>query len=99
MTDNTDGVTFIRGDDRIRQLAGWPDIAADVAQVRQDMTEADRTHAMGLAALRRAAELTQVELAQRMGVTQVAISRLEQPHDLRYPPSTPTWRPSANRPA
>ncbi|WP_322763338.1 helix-turn-helix transcriptional regulator [Frankia sp. Cr2] len=78
----TDDVTFIRGNDRIHQLASRPDIAADVAQVRQDMAEADRTHAMGLAALRRAAELTQVELARRMGVTQAAISRLEQPHDL-----------------
>jgi transcriptional regulator with XRE-family HTH domain len=46
------------------------------------MAEADRTYAMGLAALRQAAELTQVELARRMGVTQAAISRMEQPHDL-----------------
>jgi transcriptional regulator with XRE-family HTH domain len=41
------------------------------------MTEADRTYAMGLAALRPAAEL-----ARRLGVTQAAISRIEQPHDL-----------------
>jgi transcriptional regulator with XRE-family HTH domain len=33
------------------------------------MEEADRTYAMGLAALRQAAELTQVELAKRMGIT------------------------------
>ena len=46
------------------------------------MAEADRTYAMGLAALRQAAELTQVELAKRMGITQAAISRMEQPHDL-----------------
>ena len=46
------------------------------------MAEADRTYAMGLAALRQAAELTQVELARRLGVTQAAISRMEQPHDL-----------------
>jgi transcriptional regulator with XRE-family HTH domain len=46
------------------------------------MEEADRTYAMGLAALRQAAELTQVELAMRMGVTQAAVSRMEQPHDL-----------------
>jgi predicted transcriptional regulator len=29
-----------------------------------------------------AADLTQVELARRLGVTQAAISRVEQPHDL-----------------
>ena len=75
-------VKFIRGNDRINQLAQRPDIAAEVAQVRADMAEADRTYAMGLAALRQAAELTQVELAHRMGVTQAAISRIEQPLDL-----------------
>jgi DNA-binding transcriptional regulator YiaG len=77
-----DEVKFIRGNDRIRKLAQRPDIAAEVAQVRAGMAEADRTYAMGLAALRQAAQLTQVELAERMGVTQAAISRLEQPHDL-----------------
>ena len=75
-------VKFMRGNDRINQLAQRPDIAAEVAQVRAGMAEADRTYAMGLAALRQAAELTQVELARRMGITQAAISRMEQPHDL-----------------
>jgi hypothetical protein len=78
----TEEVNLIRGNDRINQLAQRPDIAADVVQIRADMAEADRTYAMGLAALRQAAELTQVELARRMGVTQAAISRMEQPHDL-----------------
>ena len=78
----TEEVKFIRGNDRISRLAQRPDIAADVAQVRADMADADRTYAMGLAAHRQAAELTQVELARRLGVTQAAISRIEQPHDL-----------------
>ena len=78
----TEDVKFIRGNDRISQLAQRPDLAEGVAQVRRDMEEADRTHAMGLAALRQAAELTQVELARRIGVTQAAVSRMEQPHDL-----------------
>ena len=78
----TEQVNFIRGNDRISQLAQRPDLAAEVAGVRAEMAEADRTYAMGLAALRQAAELTQVELARRMGVTQAAISRIEQPHDL-----------------
>jgi DNA-binding transcriptional regulator YiaG len=75
-------VKFIRGNDRINQLAQRPDITESVARIRAEMAEADRTCAMGLAALRQAAELTQVELARRMGVTQAAISRMEQPHDL-----------------
>jgi len=78
----TEDVKFIRGNDRISQLAQRPDLAEGVARVRRDMEEADRTLAMGLAALRQAAELTQVELARRMGVTQAAVSRMEQPHDL-----------------
>lgn len=78
----TEEVRFIRGNDRISELAQRPDIAGEVAQVRAEMAEADRTYAMGLAALRQAAELTQVELARRMGITQAAISRMEQPHDL-----------------
>src|SRR6266853_4739554 len=82
MTPMSDDVTFIRGNERIERLAERPDLAEDVAQVRRDMEDADRTYAMGLAALRQAAELTQVELAKRMGVTQAAVSRMEQPHDL-----------------
>ena len=46
------------------------------------MEDADRTYAMGLAALRQAADLTQVELARKLGVSQAAVSRIEQPHDL-----------------
>jgi DNA-binding transcriptional regulator YiaG len=37
---------------------------------------------MGLAALRQAADLTQVELAKKLGVSQAAVSRIEQPDDL-----------------
>lgn len=78
----TEEVKFIRGNDRINQLAQRPDITDGVTRVRAEMAEADRTYAMGLAALRQAAELTQAELARRIGVTQAAISRIEQPHDL-----------------
>ena len=89
----TEDVKFILGNDRISQLAQRPDLVEGVARVRRDMEEADRTHAMGLAALRQAAELTQVELARGMGVTQAAVSRMEQPHDLLLSLSTPTWKP------
>lgn len=54
------------------------------------MAEADRTYAMGLAALRQAAELTLVELARRMGVTQAAILNSRKVHDSR--PWTTTVR-------
>jgi hypothetical protein len=41
----------VGGNDRVNRLAQRPDIAADVAQIRADMAEADRTYATGLAAL------------------------------------------------
>jgi transcriptional regulator with XRE-family HTH domain len=46
------------------------------------MREADRVHAMGLAALRRAADLTQTEIARSLGVSQAAIAKTEQRRDL-----------------
>lgn len=78
----TEAVTFVRGNQRIRRLAQRPELAAGVARTRQQMADADREYAAGLAALRKAAALTQVELAKRLGVTQAAVSRIEQPHDL-----------------
>jgi hypothetical protein len=48
----TEEVKFIRGNDRISQHAQRPDIADGVTRVRAEMAEADRTYAMGLAALR-----------------------------------------------
>lgn len=82
MAPMSEDVTFIRGNERIERLAERPDLAEDVARVRRDMEDADRTYAMGLAALRKAADLTQVELARKLGVSQAAVSRIEQPHDL-----------------
>jgi len=75
-------VRFIRGNDRISQLSERPDLAPGVKRVREEMEAADRAYAMGLATLRQAAELTQVELARKLGVTQAAVSRMEQPHDM-----------------
>jgi hypothetical protein len=50
-------------------------------RVRAEMAEADRIYAMGLAALRQAAELTRPSSPPARS-TQAAISRIEQPHDL-----------------
>ena len=73
---------FVRGNDRIKRLSERADIADDVARVRRGMAEADDAYARGLAALRKAAALTQVELARKLGVSQAAVSRMEQPHDM-----------------
>ena len=82
MTTGRDTETFLAGDERVRRLRKQPDLAEDVASAREEMREADRVHAMGLAALRRAADLTQTEIARSLGVSQAAIAKTEQRHDL-----------------
>ena len=39
-------------------------------------------HAVGLAAMRKAAERTQVEIAQKLGVSQARVSQIEQNQDM-----------------
>jgi DNA-binding transcriptional regulator YiaG len=82
MRTGRDTETFVAGDERVRRLRQTPGLAEDVASAREEMREADRVHAMGLAALRRAADLTQTELARSLGVSQAAVAKTEQRHDL-----------------
>ena len=71
-----------RGGARLKKLLADPDRAERVAHIRQQMREDDRAYAMNLALIRRAADLTQVELARRLGVGQAAVSKVERQHDL-----------------
>ncbi len=79
--DPTD-VTFVRGNERLSRMLAKPGMKEAVAARRAKMHDADRAHAMGLAALRKAAELTQTELAQALGVSQAAVAKTEQREDL-----------------
>jgi len=73
---------FVRGNDHLdRQLAD-PQIAADVAEAQAEAEEMDRVYAMNLAMIRKAAQLTQVEVARRLGVGQAAVSRMESRGDM-----------------
>ncbi len=56
--------------------------AAAFASARASLAEADREYAMGLAALRHALGLTQVELARRLEVTQGNVAQIEKRGDL-----------------
>lgn len=82
MTTGRDTEAFVAGDDRVRRLREKPGLAEDVVSASEEMREADRVHAMGLAALRRAADLTQTEIARSLGVSQAAIAKTEQRRDL-----------------
>jgi hypothetical protein len=71
---------------KIRAIAG---VAQAADQVHAEMVEVDRNHAAGLAAIRKAAELTQADLTQHLteqldqhlGVTQSAVSQLQPEHE------------------
>lgn len=79
--DPTD-VAWVHGNDRLAQIMSRPGMQEAVAGRRAQMQDADRTHAMGLAALRQAAALTQNEIARQLGITQAAVAKTEQRHDM-----------------
>jgi DNA-binding XRE family transcriptional regulator len=63
-------------------LLADPKHAPAVAAAREALADADREYAMGLAALRQALGLTQVELAKRLDVTQGNVAQIEKRGDL-----------------
>lgn len=69
-------------DDRIDQLVKDPLIADDVARFAAERAEIDKLYAEGLAEIRRAAQLTQAQVAERLDVDQAAVSRIEHREDL-----------------
>jgi DNA-binding XRE family transcriptional regulator len=80
--DATPPATFVRGNEHLDRLLADPQIAADVAQAHTEAEEMDRVYAMNLAMIRKAAQLTQVEVAKRLGVGQAAVSRMENRGDM-----------------
>jgi DNA-binding XRE family transcriptional regulator len=73
---------FVRGNEHLDRLMSDPQLAADVARAHADSEEMDRVYAMNLAMIRKAAHMTQVEVARKLGVGQGAISRLENRTDM-----------------
>lgn len=73
---------FVDGTSRIDRLLSDPGRARRVAQIRADGREMDRVHALNLAMIRKAAELTQEDVAERLGARQGDISKIENRGDL-----------------
>jgi DNA-binding transcriptional regulator YiaG len=73
---------FVRGNERLDQLLADPQLAADVAAAHAEAEEMDRVNAMNLAMIRKAAQMTQVEVARKLGVGQGVVSRLEHRDDM-----------------
>jgi DNA-binding transcriptional regulator YiaG len=73
--------TFVDATDRVDQMLADPETAAAVADIRAAGEELDRTYAMSLAMIRKAGELTQDEVAARLGIGQGDVSKLERRDD------------------
>ncbi len=73
---------FVRSNARLDELLADPLIAADVAAAHADAEEMDRIYAMNLAMIRKAAQMTQAEVARKLGIGQGVISRLEHRDDM-----------------
>lgn len=78
----TEGTRVGRGNRWLKRRLDDPERSAAVDQIRAEMAEDDRHYAMDLAMVRKAGELTQEELAKRLGVGQEAVSRTEHRDDM-----------------
>ncbi|MFI7059978.1 helix-turn-helix domain-containing protein [Kribbella sp. NPDC050124] len=74
--------SFVRGNARVDRLLARSEVAAGVAEVEAEAREMDRVYAENLAMIRRAGDLTQVEVAEKLGVGQAVVSRLERRNDM-----------------
>jgi DNA-binding XRE family transcriptional regulator len=82
VTAEPSGPVFVRGNEKIDAMLARPEIAAEVEQVRRTDDDMNRLYAMNLAMVRKAAHLTQVEMAKRIGIPQGNVSRLENSDDM-----------------
>jgi DNA-binding XRE family transcriptional regulator len=73
---------FVDGTDFIDELLGEPGMVAAVEHIERGVDEMDRIYAEGLSEIRKAAALTQAELAKRLGKGQAAVSRIESRDDV-----------------
>ena len=73
--------TFLDATERVDRMLADPKTAAAVAEIRAAGEEMDRTYAMSLAMIRKAGELTQGEVAARLGIGQGDVSKLERRDD------------------
>ena len=69
-------------DDVMDALESLPGIDDDRAERQEAQEQAERHHRIGLATIRQVAALTQTEVAEKMGIRQTSVSRLEARPDM-----------------
>jgi predicted XRE-type DNA-binding protein len=78
----TEGPEFAPADDLFAALESIPGINDDLPQRQSAREQMEREHRVGLATIRHVAALTQAEVAEKMGVRQTSVSRLEARPDI-----------------
>lgn len=73
---------FAPADDVFAALESIPGINDDLAEREAAREQMERHHRIGLATIRKVAELTQTEVAEKMGIRQTSVSRLEARPDI-----------------
>jgi DNA-binding transcriptional regulator YiaG len=59
-----------------------PKLAKEIAAIRTEMDLENKVYAESLSGMRKAAQLTQEVVAQKLGITQAGVSRLEYQADM-----------------
>ena len=68
---------FVDGDAVLDEILAEPGMKAAVDNIDRGVAEMNRIYAQGLAEIRKVAAQTQTELAERMGIGQAAVSRIQ----------------------
>lgn len=71
-----------RGGEALKRLKADPEMAREIAVMRKEWAESDRKYLENIPAIRKAAELTQTEVAEKLGMAQAGVSRLENQGDM-----------------
>ena len=71
-----------RGLELVNRAMKDPKLAKEIVAIRAKMDLEDTVYAESLSGMRKAAELTQEVVAQKLGITQAGVSRLESQSDM-----------------
>lgn len=71
-----------RGGEALKRLKADSEMASEISAMRKEWAESDRKYLENLPAIRKAAELTQTEVAEKLGMAQAGVSRLENQGDM-----------------